>query len=435
MDILNALKKTSKFNQLYDVPFQLTGIQTKDLKIALFCNPCFGFGDIIFCLKMYHYIKDWYGIECTVFTTKPKAFIENGVKDVMAVKIPRKSYEECANIKGMKVYSVNEKGLPHKRVNLKTKYDLIFVAPWIGTDFEPKHSAMKQFFPYSNRFNTFLFSEYNAPEPHKYDFPTGIGKGLYGLLITDWKITHERMVDNPYLMVHLTKDDRVNVTRCFSKFMKLMMEKYSKTNPNLDVILPDMVLNENPKNINKLIKYITDNKYYDVVDIITKTTCNPPVHSSSKRVLRFRTELTPMPYDKYVSLFNYCLPDVLITGDQSVTDIISCCQNYTIYYQIMPWKKNLAKNLSKVTGAQNNYLAKVRDSCGLQKMSESKKLNLHKIEELYDFRKLGKQKLDGIIANARKLSTDKDVKAFVNIVLNSKKKSTVVSKFKKYLDI
>jgi hypothetical protein len=432
MDILSKIKKTNSFKDLYDVPFKLNGQMPSDLQIALFCNPCYGFGDIIFCLKMYNYIKEWYNIECTLFTTKPKPFIENGIKKIFAVKVPGKKYVECANIKDMKIYSINEKGHPERRVKPRLKYDLIFVTPWIGTDFEPKHSSMKPLFSYANRFNTFLFSEYNAPDPHKYDFPTGIGRGLYGLLITEWKITGEKIVDNPYLMVHLTQDERVNVTSCFSKFIKLMCTKYSKQHSKLDVILPAHVL-QDTKGITKLIKYIKDNKYYDVVDIITKKG-EYPKHSE-ERVLRFRSELTPMPYEKYVSMFNYCLPDVLITGDQSVTDIISCCKDYTIYYQIMPWKKNLAKNLSKVTGAQEDYLRKVRDSCGLQKMSDNKKLNLRKLESQFDFRKLGKAKLDGIVNNARLLTKNKDVKKYVEFVLNSRKKSTIVKKLKNYLYI
>ena len=57
MDLLLKLGETKRFKQLYDVPFKLDGKMPNDLNIALFCNPCYGFGDIIFCLKMYNYIK------------------------------------------------------------------------------------------------------------------------------------------------------------------------------------------------------------------------------------------------------------------------------------------------------------------------------------------------------------------------------------------
>jgi len=95
----------------------------------------------------------------------------------------------------------------------------------------------------------------------------------------------------------------------------------------------------------------------------------------------------------------------------------------------------LAKNLSKVTGAQKDYLRKVRESCGLQKMSDTKKLNLRRLEEQFDFRILGKAKLDGVVNNARLLSENKDVKKYIKIVLSSRKRSTVVKKFKEYLRI
>ena len=39
--------------------------------------------------------------------------------------------------------------------------------------------------------------------------------------------------------------------------------------------------------------------------------------------------------------------DILVTGDQSLTDIISCCKYKRVWYQIAPWKKGLAENLHK----------------------------------------------------------------------------------------
>ena len=48
-------------------------------------------------------------------------------------------------------------------------------------------------------------------------------------------------------------------------------------------------------------------------------------------------------------------------------------------------------------------------------MSESKKLALRRIEEEFDFRKLGKAKLDGVINNAHLLTTDKNVKQYMFI--------------------
>ena len=61
------------------------------------------------------------------------------------------------------------------------------VTPWIGSDYEPDKKIVKNFLPYANQFNTILFSEYNPAEPKKYDFPTGIGKNLLGILLSEFK--------------------------------------------------------------------------------------------------------------------------------------------------------------------------------------------------------------------------------------------------------
>jgi hypothetical protein len=432
MDILSLAKKTRNFKQLYSVPYNIDkGEMPADLKIAMHCNPCYGFGDIIFCLKLYKYIKDWYGIEPTLFVTKAKPFLDEGISDIYLLKVPGQDYEECDDITKFKLYSVNQDGTAGRRISLKTKYDLILVTPWVtGGENEPDHKLVKYIFPYSNRFNTFIFSEYNPSYPSQYDFPTGIGKNLYGLFVTDWKITGPRLVENPYLMVHMTPSPLVNVTRCFSSFIKLMVKKYNKKHPVLDVILPAHVLDD-VEGIDKLAEYVIRNGYYDDVDIIRKKGEPHPEHEKGKHVLRFRSDLTPMPYESFISLFNYCLPDVLITGDQSLTDIVSCCKKYTVYYQIMPWKANLAKNMAKVTGL--DIIGKVRSSCGLEKLS--KKLNLYKIARDYDFRKLGKPRLDILVRNARLITTDPEIKAYVKIVLGSRKKTAVISKYENYLGL
>ena len=423
MDILSLVKKTRTFKQLYSLPFKLDGTMPEDLEVAMYCNPCYGFGDIIFCIKMYEYFKEWYNIEPTLFTTRPKPFMDVGINKIYLLKKPGQQEGECADITEVKIYT-NEK--EPKRVKPKVRYDLMFATPWInGTDSAPNHKLMKKLFPYSNRFNTLLFSEYNPSHFKVYDIPTGIGKNMYGLLLKDWKNTGPRIVENPYLMVHMTQSPDVNVTACFSKFIKLMMKKYSKKHRKLDVIMPAHILDDT-EGIENLVDDIIGNGYYDAVDIITKKG-EYPKHSARQSVLRFRTELTPMPYNTFSSLFNYCLPDVLITGDQSVTDILSCCKDYNIYYQMMPWKRNFGKALSKVTKAKDNYLGKVRTSCGLETLSTDK-LDIEAVRRDYDFRKLGREKLDGIMNNARLLTTNKDVKDFVKIVLHSRKRDKVIEK-------
>jgi hypothetical protein len=433
--ILNSIKNTKKYTELFNIPFNLDISKHEDQdqnkknpKIALFCNPCYGFGDIIFCLKIYKYLKLWYNINATIVTTKPTPFLINGVSKLLGAKIPNHKFEECSNIKKMEIYNLSENG-EFTTQNKTTNFDLIFCTPWIGTDYEPKHSDLRNLFPYSNRFNTFLFSEYNAPDLKKYDFPTGIGKNTLGIFITEPKKTKNRF-KNPYIMVHMTQDDRVNVGACFSNFVKLMCKKYYKTYNLLDIFISPHILN-NQKSINSLVKYIEDN-YFDKVQIVKNgDSLLKPKITSSKSILRIRADLPFLSYDKYVGLFNHCLPDILITGDQSLSDIISCCKNYNVYYQIMPWKRNLAKNLSTSLGKKGEYLGKIRSSCGLEKMSLKHKLDLQKIASKYDFTKLAKPKLDKIIENYYLLTKNKMIKSFVKSVLTSRKKNSVLNKFQK----
>lgn len=433
-DILHQVKKVKSYKQMYEVPWrammekkvQVPSRLSGKLRVALICHPCYGYGDIIFALKMYHFMKEWYGLDCTMITTKPVPFIKNGLKDIYCLKTPgSRTYVECEDLKTMKIYNIDKRGKPTKRAKLKHQFDLIMVTPWIGTDYDPNKNIVKNFLPYATPFNTLLFSEYNAPEPEKYDFPTGIGKNLMGLLVTRFKFAKTVRLKNPYLMVHLTRDDRVDVGKCFGNFIKLMCKKYHKRHNKLDVIIPPHVL-EDQETITKLFNYIQKRGYYKNVIIRKKGDKNVKVEKST---LSLRADITPLPYDQYTGLFKNCLPDVLITGDQSVTDIISCCKDYNIYYQIMPWKTNFAKNLAQALG--QDFIRKVSTSCGLEKFSSRLRSNIKNVAKRYNFTDLGKPKLDAIIAFILELRKNKEMQRFVEIALGSRKRSSVISKIKK----
>lgn len=89
-DIINTASHVKSYKQLYDAPWK-TIMEKKvtaskrlnnKLNIALICHPCYGFGDIIFALKIYRFMKEWYNIDCTMITTKPTPFIQNGLKNI-----------------------------------------------------------------------------------------------------------------------------------------------------------------------------------------------------------------------------------------------------------------------------------------------------------------------------------------------------------------
>jgi hypothetical protein len=443
-DFLKQIKSTRKFEDLYQIPFKTLNpnfnLKKNDIRIVLFCNSCYGSGDLVFALKIYNYIKEWYGIESVILASQPKYFLKNGVKfeNVYGLKIPTIKSYECADTKYMKIYNINKEGDFLRKISkneFKNPFDLICFCPFIATDFAPEHKTFKKFFPYANRFNSLLFSTYNSKNPEQFDFPTGIGKKYLGVLLTEDQNDLPRnntLLPYPYAMVHISYYYSVDTSGCYASFVKLLCKKYSETHTKLDIVTPTVVLDE-PEKLQKLVKYIKKQNWYDEVEIITKKTKEPKVWDSSVRVLRIRCEILPLPYKEYTSLFKYCLPDVLLTGNQSVTDIISCCKDYNIYYQIMPWEYPFATNLNNALNPPGNYLRKFKTACGYEKMDTKMQGNLQRIHEKYDFRVLGKEKMDRIISNIKAITEDSNTAKFVQIVCHSKKKSTVLDKFKRYL--
>lgn len=446
MDILKEIKSTRKYEYLYKIPFKTLNTNfdvrkdTKNIRVCLLVNACWGFGDLIFALKIYNYIKEWYNIDSVILTSQPKYFLDNGIKlrNVYGIKLPGQKSDECIDTKYMKIYKVDKSGKFLKKTQIDYEFDFMALCPFIANDFKIDskigYNTIKNFFPYANRFNSFLFSSYNLPNPKAFDFPTGVGKGYLGLLLTDpnLKTKKNKVLPFPYIMVHVSYYESVDATKCFVNFAKLMCKKYSSKHRILDIVTPEVVLDD-PDQLDSFREYIIKKGYYDDMEIIQKNSTKKNKYNKSDRILRLRFDILPLPYNSYISLFNHCLPDVLLTGNQSVTDVISCCKYYNIYYQIMPWEYSFATNINNILKPKDNYLRRASTACGYEKMDTTTRGNLIKIKKAYDFRKLGKSKLDKIFTNINSLKTNPDLVNFVDIVNNSRKKSTVLSKFKVYL--
>jgi hypothetical protein len=429
--LYKKIKKVKKYEELYKIPFDnKKKTNVKDVKVAIICAACNGFGDYVYALKIYNYMKKWYGISPVIFTNNPKYFLDNGIRNLYGIKIPGKEAGECTDIRLTKIYSVDKNGKFLKRVDLLYRFDIMAICPFIDTDFTPSHKVIQKLFPYANRFNSLLFSTYNVSNPKLFDFPTGLGDGYLGLLLSDTKPTKRNTkLKYPYIMVHISSHDSVDVTKCFSNFIKLMCKKYSNKHRILDIVTPRAVL-EDKERINKLKNYIINNGYYDDVVIIESIGSSKVSSKVSGKILRLRFDILPLPYNKYISLFDHCLPDVLLTGNQSITDVISCCKYYNVYYQIMPWESSFARNLNNILKPPGDYLRKMSTSCGLEKMNISQKSRLIVVKRDWDFRILARGKLDSIIYNIKSIQNNELIKSFVDIVNNSRKKSSVLSKFK-----
>lgn len=426
------VSRVSNKDKFYSIPIDyFTGRDLVDLasefSILIVNTPCNGFGDIVFGMKLYMYLKDFYpNCKVHIATTQPDAFIKFGVPSDDVIGLRGKRGVQCRRLASLKPYNPVT-----GRETALDIYDIIYVAP-LTIDFEINYTDVKRLIPYSNRFNTFFFSEYNDSKYKKFDFPTGIGSKRMGLLFTDTPAGLERLdiLPNPYTIAYVTKTDE-NLAKCLLAFIK-MVTTIQKHN-TFDIVMPDAVISELLDLVDKEDVRDNLNKHYTDLEIHTK---NKPVqyyiasHRKSKKVLRIRADILPVEYKRMMNIYLYSTSPVLITGDQSITDVLSCCyKNITPYYQIMPWKSDFAKALSKEL--PQKYLSSIKTSCGTLDGIKYHP-NMSKFIKRNDFRINARPKLDAIASFAISLKKKDQfgeyLRNFVDAVTTGRKVESIRQK-------
>jgi Neuraminidase (sialidase) len=120
-----------------------------------------------------------------------------------------------------------------------------------------------------------------------------------------------------------------------------------------------------------------------------------------------------------------------LTGDQSITDALSCCSTKNIFYQIAPWKKDFAKNLA--TYMPNIFLKSVKTSCGTLKALKYKS-NYFNFVKNNDFRLIGKTKLDAILLSSISMKHNADISDLVSLVNKTPNIKILKSKIRKMIE-
>jgi len=424
--LIKHIKNAKNYKDVYKIPRLMEKERNlnkkciKKLKIGLYVNSCFGFGDVIFTIKMWKYIKEWYDIESTILTTTPQQFINNGfsTKLVKRLAIPREPYEEaCYDVQSTFAYN------PISKKKYYGKFDCIFITPWVGPNREVTHKIVRNVFPETNPFNTFVLSPYNRGDGVSiYDLHLGIGPKYLGMLHSTTKCSSKlKSISNPYVMVHISQFG--DYFGCFESFVKMICEMYENKYKKLEIILPSFII-ENSK-INNLIRYLSKSYDYNVY-IINNTSELKSIKNIKESQLLLRADILPLPYETYVSsLLCNSLPVMLATGNQSVSDIISMRPDIKLFYQIAPWEKQFAKALS--SEANLSYIKSSKTSCGIQNLDSKKNLkNLTK----YDFEKLGKSHIDSILNSVCRIQSEPLMKYLVEYTLASRKKESLIKKLK-----
>lgn len=363
------------------------------MRVLIINTPCNGFGDIIFAWKIAKYLRDWYShIQVYIATTLPESLITLGENPdwVLRLKPNSETYKQCRRLSRLKLLNLDNTKVDN------SLYDIYLVTP-LQSDFLVNRSDIRSLFKNSNKKNTFYFSEYND-EPNKCDFNTGIGHERLGLLFTNSKgkcnLESYNLRKNNYAILYIAKSIN-DYVECYESFFELICKKYSISNTNFHVVCPEWVAIDIVKNSDLYIFY----KYFKGIVIITKTKKYEFMDGKGRGIIYIRGEILPVPNEVMIGLIKYSVRDILLTGDQSITDALSCCPKKNIFYQIASWKEELSRNLAKQM--PNKYLLSKKTSCGTLNAINHRS-DYTKFCKKWDFRKLGKPLLDKIFLTSRR---------------------------------
>jgi hypothetical protein len=423
--IIEYLEEIKDYNQVYKIPrniFMGKSVNKKisSLNVGFVVNSCFGFGDIIFTYKLFTYFKEWYNITPIIFTTTPDLFTQFIPKSKLKLLgVPGESLDDTCDyeLESMVAYELVGRRKRYKSI----KFDCMFITPWVGNNNTVNHKVIRNIFPETNRFNTFIFSAYNrvkGGEKSPFDFDMGLGDNYLGLLYKKSECG-KRPIKNPYIISYISDTEEESL-KCFYNFIKKVLSKYENKHKKLEILVPDSIVKDG--RLDKLVKYIEKNYSYDNIIISRSSKDTIKAHKITGSYLLFRTDVKNIPYLKYLNYICNALPEILVTGNQSIGDILSCCPDFNIFYQIMPWEKNFAKELSIITGV--NDLGKSSKSCG-----HDKRTNLKGVYKSSDFEKKGKKYMDAILNSIYSIKTNEVLYNFVETAKRSRKVNSLLSKF------
>lgn len=422
---LSLIKKFSKsikyYEDLYDIFWKISdGNKIKkehynNISIGLFNIPCAGFGDIIVCKTFYDYLKEWYpGSNIKICTTTPEKYKE--------LKIDGDIYKLHSNVEKIECLDYNQLILKKK-----VKFDIMVAIPIINKSFEI--NKFKKLIPYSNVFNTFAVSEYNGEFP-PYTFPIGVGYDNLGILFNNFKQSKQKLINGPYALVYIQPSPEwgMHSKYCFLSYMEMICKKYRSKHSNFQVIIPEWIMND----------ILDDNVFKGKLLKVCSSYENILVQGGEKDIIKgkdknnsrliFRADILPQPRGVFISLMKESINDILVTGDQSLTDIISCCKGKNVWYQIAPWKKGLAWNLYKEL--PNKYFKSFQTSCGSLKTLNTK-IDWKTFMKNYDFRINGKKRFDSILYSTFLMKNSDNLKNLLNIIEHSRYLETAQKKIDK----
>lgn len=411
------VQNTQKKEDLYEIwKYVDINLNKKvSLDILLITLPCNGFGDIVFAMKFEKILYEWYPeSNIKIITTQPDNFEKLGY-DINSLYYLEAEDTQCRKLSGLNLAT------PIK----EEKFDLIFISP-LTADFDPDLSDVQSLLPYATKFNTFFLSEYNSPLNKKIDFHMGVGENRLGIFLEKNKQSCKNIIKLKNYSVVYVAETIPRVSKCVAGFCEMFAKKYNRKNASL--LFPpwmfDRYLNKIFLKVSPYIKNI-----YIFYREGTKKIKHKYLGFGKSGTLSLRFDIFPVSYEKMKTIIYHSLPDILITGDQSLSDAISCSKEKTIYYQIAPWKENLALNLAKYL--PNMWLLSKITTCGNLETIKYKG-NYKNFKKTWDFKKLAKPYFDKLFTFAQKVKTRDGIEKFVEY-LEKLDDNVTLSEIKRYI--
>jgi len=421
--IKHLANESKYYEDLYDIIWKMNDQKEfkKDfskITVGLFNIPCGGFGDIIVCKTFYDYLNSWYpNMNVSICTSDPEKYDQLGVSKGVVKLHSKKQDIQCIDYHQLILKN-------------KIKFDLMIVVPIINKSFEIK--KFQKCIPYANVFNTFTMSEYNGEFP-PYTFPIGVGEDNLGILLNDFKTKEQKLIKKPYAMVYIQPSPEwgSHAKYCLFSYLEMICEKYSKKHKKFQIVIPQWIEEEieyNPQFTSKLRNIVK--QYFKNIAIVYNNGDKQKLLEDleDNSVLLFRADLLPQKREIFISLIKDSVPDVLLTGDQSITDAISCCKRKKIWYQIAPWKQGLAYYLQKEL--PNKNFESFKTSCGSLNAFDIN-IDWTNFQRKYDFRIHGKKRMDLLLIGHHKFKKEKDLQELLTIIEKSKFLETAQKKIMK----
>ena len=407
MNITNNIEKCKRYNELYTLPIKnMTHTKQKyNLSVLLLNIVCHGFGDIIFVYKLRKLLtKAFPSITFHIATLFHDEIIKFG--------------EHPGNVIQIHSISKDRQCRRFSRLQTECDYDLFFIAP-IVSHFEVNFRDVRAMCPTSNRFNTFFFSEYNMNINKDILFNTGIGNRRLGLLFSNERVK-KYYIPTPYAVSYIA-DSIHNAKGCFLNFAEMIVHKYKRYN-NFSIILPSFIH----------LKDSEIDQFRPFYSRIIVSDQERIYAGSGRGTLYLRKDVYPVSHSLMMGLIKYSVRDILVTGDQSITDVLSCCRGKNIFYQIAPWKEGFARNLTKYL--PNSYLHKKSTSCGSLKAIKYNS-NYKQFVNDNDFIKNAMCLLTGIFNMAELVKRrEHDIIRYQTIVLSSRSLKKVKHYYRKLVN-